>query len=194
MNQKAIAITGATGSLGADVARQVAAAEQPVRLIVRDAKRAPGIANAEVREAVYQDTDAFAQALEGVDTVFLVSLPESGQRRAYHRSAVEACRRSGLRRIVYTSFINGTNRERNSTQRKSSWTDGSAATPRSPQERWRSLAIQCKVIPVDPLLPRKPTYSKFSATKVKPVVACPTPSTLTPNRRFLSRSGASRPV
>ncbi|MCM2373811.1 SDR family oxidoreductase [Aporhodopirellula aestuarii] len=106
MNRKLVAITGATGSLGAEVARDVAAAEIPVRLIVRDATRASHFPGADVREAVYQDTDAFTQAVEDVDTVFLVSLPESDQRRNYHRSAVEACRRAGVNRIVYTSLIN----------------------------------------------------------------------------------------
>lgn len=56
-------------------------------------------------QAGYDDEDAFARAVDGVDTVFLVSLPESDERRAYQHRAIEACRKAGVRRIVYTSFI-----------------------------------------------------------------------------------------
>lgn len=106
MNDKRIAITGATGLLGSRILRRLAEASLPVRIIVRDAMRAPDLSGIEVREARYQDTGSFARAVEGADTVFLVSLPESAERMAYHRSAVEACRKAGVKRIVYTSFVN----------------------------------------------------------------------------------------
>ncbi|QDV62403.1 Quinone oxidoreductase 2 [Crateriforma conspicua] len=104
MNPKLVAITGTTGELGREVAERVAQSGLPMRLLVRDSDRAPQMPNTDVREASYEDVDAFATAVSGADTVFLVSLPESEQRRALHRSAIDACRQAGVNRIVYTSF------------------------------------------------------------------------------------------
>ncbi|QDU61391.1 Quinone oxidoreductase 2 [Planctomycetes bacterium Pan216] len=106
MTDQPIALTGVTGSLGANIARCLATSGRTPRLIVRDAGRAPALSHADVREASYQDTNAFAKAVEGCESVFLVSLPESAERRSQHRSAVDACQQAGVKRIVYTSFIN----------------------------------------------------------------------------------------
>ncbi|MFY1832312.1 NmrA family NAD(P)-binding protein, partial [Myxococcus fulvus] len=58
MTEPSIAVTGCTGKLGGRVARQLAEKGVPQRLIVRDEKRAPQLAGAEVRVATYQDRDA----------------------------------------------------------------------------------------------------------------------------------------
>lgn len=109
-----IGITGATGRIGRRVAQLLAdaapagtpGAEAPaLRLIVRDASRAPEIAGAEVAEASFGDAEACVRAFTGVDVLLLVSAAESVDRLEQHLTAVRAAARAGVRHIVYTSFL-----------------------------------------------------------------------------------------
>ena len=101
-----IGITGATGGLGGRVARRLAERGVVQRLVVRDASRAPSLPGAEVAVAAdYADGEAMRRALEGVDTLFLVSAGEHPDRVSLHRSAVEAAAAAGVERVVYTSFL-----------------------------------------------------------------------------------------
>ncbi len=103
-----IAVTGATGALGGRVAARIAGAgEVPLRLIVRDAGRAPRLPGAEVREhpGGYADPVGLAAALTGVETLYLVSAAEAEDRLQQHLDAVDAAVTAGVRRIVYTSFV-----------------------------------------------------------------------------------------
>jgi NAD(P)H dehydrogenase (quinone) len=103
-----IALTGVTGTLGGRVAERVSAAtDEPLRLVVRDAARAPDLPGAEVVEnpGGYADGAGFRAALTGVDTLFLVSAAEAEDRLQQHLTAVEAAAAAGVRRIVYTSFV-----------------------------------------------------------------------------------------
>src|SRR3954452_18186614 len=98
-----IGVTGATGGVGSRVARRLAG--EPLRLIVRDAARAPAV-GAEVREASsYGARDEMRAALEGVDTLFLIPAKESADRLQQHFTAVDAAVDAGVKRIVYLSFI-----------------------------------------------------------------------------------------
>jgi NAD(P)H dehydrogenase (quinone) len=99
-----IAVTGATGGIGGQVARALAAGGAEQRLVVRDAARAPSL-GAEVAEATYRDGAAMRAALAGVDTLFLVSGSESRDRVQEHFSAVDAAADARVRRIVYLSFM-----------------------------------------------------------------------------------------
>ena len=103
-----IAVTGATGALGGRVAARLAAAgDVPLRLVVRDAGRAPDIPGAEVVEnpGGYADPARFRAALAGVDTLYLVSAAEAEDRLQQHLDAVDAAVAAGVQRIVYTSFL-----------------------------------------------------------------------------------------
>ena len=103
-----IAVTGATGALGGRVAARLAAAgDVPLRLVVRDAGRAPRLPGAEVREhpGGYGDPAGLAAALSGVETLYLVSAGEAEDRLRQHLDAVDAAATAGVRRIVYTSFV-----------------------------------------------------------------------------------------
>jgi NAD(P)H dehydrogenase (quinone) len=103
-----IALTGVTGTLGGRVAEALAAAGvQPVRLVVRDAARAPRLPGAEVVEnpGGYADGAGLRAALTSVDTLYLVSAAEARDRLRQHLTAVAAAEAAGVRRIVYTSFI-----------------------------------------------------------------------------------------
>ena len=95
-----LALTGSTGQLGGRVAAQLG--ELAPVLLVRDPSRAPDIAGSEVRVAPY-GPDA-GDALEGVDTLFMVSAAEAFDRRDQHRAFIDAAARAGVGHIVYTSF------------------------------------------------------------------------------------------
>ncbi|MEV0560827.1 NAD(P)H-binding protein [Dactylosporangium sp. NPDC050588] len=82
-----IAVTGASGQVG----RRVAAGIPEARRLTR-------------KDAEYGDTDRMRQALDGVETLLLVSARESDDRVAEHRSAVDAAVAAGVQRIVYLSF------------------------------------------------------------------------------------------
>ena len=103
-----IAVTGATGALGGRVAARLAATgDVPVRLVVRDAARAPRLPGAEVREnpGGYADPAGLAAALAGTSTLYLVSAAEAEDRLQQHLAAVGAAAAAGVQRIVYTSFV-----------------------------------------------------------------------------------------
>jgi NAD(P)H dehydrogenase (quinone) len=103
-----IAVTGATGTLGSRVLERLAGAgDVPLRLVVRDAKRAPAVPGAEVVEnpGGYADPAGFRAALDGVDTLYLVSAAEAEDRLQQHFDAVDAAVAAGVQRIVYPSFL-----------------------------------------------------------------------------------------
>jgi NAD(P)H dehydrogenase (quinone) len=101
-----IAVTGATGELGARVARGLAAQGVPQRLVVRDPTRVPLLDHTEVVSVPsYGDGAAMRDGLRGVETLFLVSGRESLDRLEQHFSAITAALDAGVERIVYTSFL-----------------------------------------------------------------------------------------
>jgi len=103
-----IAVTGATGALGRRVADRLASAGADVRLVVRDAARAPEVPGAEVvaNPGGFDDPAGLETALRGADTVYLVSAAEHENRLQQHFDAVDAAVAAGVQRIVYTSFLN----------------------------------------------------------------------------------------
>src|SRR3954447_738528 len=108
---RVIAVTGVTGALGSRVADRVvaraAAEDATVRLVVRDAARAPRLPGAAITEfpGGYADGEGFRDALAGVHTLYLVSAAEAEDRLQQHVTAVEAAAAAGVQRIVYTSFL-----------------------------------------------------------------------------------------
>jgi NAD(P)H dehydrogenase (quinone) len=96
-----IVVTGATGRLGGRIARQL---PLPLRLLVRDASRAPSIDGASVAVADYSDGAAVRQALTGGATVLMVSGAETPSRVAQHMSFIDAAAAAGIGHLVYISF------------------------------------------------------------------------------------------
>lgn len=99
-----IAVTGATGQLGGRVARRLAAAGVPQRLLVRDPERAPQLPGADVVRAPFGDGAAVRQALAGLDTVLMVSASETADRVDQHRTFIDAAAAAGVGHLVYVSF------------------------------------------------------------------------------------------
>ncbi len=100
-----IAVTGATGRIGGRVARRLAAAGVPQRLVVRDPSRAPELARATLAQADYADAQAARRALTGVDVLFMVSGAEAADRVDQHRAFVDAAADAGVGHLVYLSFV-----------------------------------------------------------------------------------------
>ena len=100
-----LAVTGSTGQLGGLVARQLAAAGSPQRLLVRDAARAPDLPGAVPAVVAYADPAGAKAALEGVKTLFMVSAAEAEDRLQQHCTFVDAAAAAGVQHIVYTSFF-----------------------------------------------------------------------------------------
>ena len=101
-----IVVTGASGHLGGLVARELAARGEPVRLVVRDAGRAPVLDGAEVAVADFGDPDSLARALGEGDRAFMVSMHDGPDARiALHQSFVDAAVRAGVAHVVYVSCL-----------------------------------------------------------------------------------------
>ncbi|MEL6827854.1 MAG: NAD(P)H-binding protein, partial [Pseudomonadota bacterium] len=65
-----ILVTGATGNVGSEIARQLAAKNTPFRIFVRDADKAADMIGAgeyDIALGAFSDAAAFDLALEGVD-------------------------------------------------------------------------------------------------------------------------------
>lgn len=89
------------------MARRLATAGVPQRLLVRDPRRAPQLAGAEIAPIPhgYESSAQLREALTGFDTLFLVSASEAPGRWQLHVNAVDAALDAGVTKIVYLSFI-----------------------------------------------------------------------------------------
>jgi dihydroflavonol-4-reductase len=110
-------LTGATGFLGSHVARVLAARGAQLRLLVRatsNLKNLEGL-NAETATGDLRDPASLDNAMPGCDTVFHVAAdyrlwardPEEMYRSNVEgtRAILEAARKNGVRRVVYTSSV-----------------------------------------------------------------------------------------
>jgi NAD(P)H dehydrogenase (quinone) len=101
-----IGITGATGQLGRLVVEQLkhrVPGDSLIALVRTPAKAAD--LGVEARAADYGQPDALHSALAGVNTLLLISSSEIGQRAAQHRNVIDAARKAGVQRIVYTTLL-----------------------------------------------------------------------------------------
>ena len=108
-----IAVTAASGRLGRATLRALATLypDRPRVAVLRDPAKLADLAGVEARRGDYGSVEQMTAALQGVQAMVLVSAPAIGglDRIALHRNALEAARRAGVRRVVYTSVIgNGT--------------------------------------------------------------------------------------
>ncbi|HEU0229589.1 MAG TPA: SDR family oxidoreductase [Burkholderiaceae bacterium] len=101
-----IAITGSTGQLGRILIERLKASQSANSLVAlaRTPSKAANL-GVSVREADYTKPDTLVQALSGVDTLMMISASEIGQRVEQHRHIIDAAKKAGVRRIVYTSLL-----------------------------------------------------------------------------------------
>lgn len=101
-----LAVTGSTGAIGGRVARRLSAAGVAQRLVVRDTATAPELDGAvPVAASDYGNYDEMRSALDGAETLFLVSFREAEDRLDRHFRAVDAAADAGIGHIVYLSFL-----------------------------------------------------------------------------------------
>jgi NAD(P)H dehydrogenase (quinone) len=99
-----IAVTGATGHLGRlAIAALKARGASPVAL-ARSPEKAADLGG-EVRAFDYTAPDP--AALEGIDTLVLISSNDFADRAGQHRKAIAAAKAAGVRRLLYTSILKG---------------------------------------------------------------------------------------
>lgn len=104
MTTKTIAITGATGQFGAIALNLLKAKHSNVIALVRNPAK---ISDVEARKFDYSKTEGQVEALQGVDTLILVSSNEIGQRFVQHNNVIEAAKKAGVKHIIYTILRNG---------------------------------------------------------------------------------------
>lgn len=100
-----ILVTGASGHVGRRVATLLTAADVSLRLMVRDAAKAPALPGSQIVRADYGDPVSLDKAFQGIDKAFVVSGSErAGERALLHRNVFEAASRAGIAHLVYLSF------------------------------------------------------------------------------------------
>lgn len=104
-----IAITGASGQLGRLVIAELSRTTAPAQIValVRTPQKVQDMAAAgiQVRQADYDKPETLPKALEGVDTLLLISANEVGRRVPQHRAVIDAARQAGVRLLAYTSLL-----------------------------------------------------------------------------------------
>jgi uncharacterized protein YbjT (DUF2867 family) len=103
-----ILVTGATGKVGREVVRQLAAEGFPVRALVRSAERADDLAGPGVELSVgdLEKPQTLDRAMAGVLRMYLASRAEP-QLPEREGNAVDAARRAGVQFIVKVSVSGG---------------------------------------------------------------------------------------
>ena len=103
-----ILVTGATGHLGRLVIDSLLErGAEPAEIIagVRDVAKASDLTARGVRTTIvdYDQPSTIDAALDGVDTVLLISGSEVGRRVAQHDAVITAAKNAGVAKLVYTS-------------------------------------------------------------------------------------------
>ncbi len=100
-----ILVTGATGNVGSEIARQLNASGKPFRIYVRDAEKALqmiGAGSYEIALGDFSDDAAFGAALSGVKAVYMVTNQSDAFKQDLTRMAAQA-KAAGVARFVMLS-------------------------------------------------------------------------------------------
>src|SRR3954464_12162254 len=97
-----IVLTGATGTVGSQVAEQLSKTGTKFRVIARNPEKAKKDSNVEVVKATYDDKAALDAAFKGATKAFLLtnSVPESVQ---WHKNLIDAAKKNGVKHVVRLS-------------------------------------------------------------------------------------------
>lgn len=108
-----ILVTAASGHLGRLVVESLLTRGADPATIVASARDTSKLAELAARgirtvELDYTRPETIAPALEGVDTVLLVSGTDFGSRAAQHQNVIDAAKAAGVSKLVYTSATRAT--------------------------------------------------------------------------------------
>ena len=103
-----ILVTATSGHLGRLVVESLlarGAAPADIVATARDASKLAHLADRGIRTAEldYARPETIAAALDGVDSLLLVSASEPGNRVALHQNVIDAAKAAGVTKLVYTS-------------------------------------------------------------------------------------------
>lgn len=110
MSKKKILLNGVDGNFGSKAA-EVLLKKWPHESLIFTAPTERGLKKfkdygIETRVADFNDEKGLVNAFEGADTIILISMPFVGpRRRAAHTRAIDAAKKAGVRKIVYTSIV-----------------------------------------------------------------------------------------
>lgn len=105
-----IAVTAASGRLGRATLTKLCEMERAADVVgvARNPDRieVPGVGK---RAGDYDSVEQMTAALDGIDTVVMISAPAvmDTDRVTMHRNVIEAAKRAGVRKVIYTSVIGG---------------------------------------------------------------------------------------
>ena len=103
-----ILVTGATGTVGSEVVKQLVAAKQKVRVLARDPAKAAKLGNAaEVVQGDFEEPASLRAALKNVEVAFLATAP-SERMVEQETNFISAAEAAGLPRLVKLSNIMAT--------------------------------------------------------------------------------------
>lgn len=101
-----IAITGATGQLGR-LAIAALKSRAPGAEVIALARNTAADLGVPVRAFDYTKPETLIPALDGVDTLVLISSSDFNDRAGQHRAVIGAAKAAGVGRIIYTSLLKG---------------------------------------------------------------------------------------
>ncbi|UIJ83275.1 SDR family oxidoreductase [Rhizobium leguminosarum] len=101
-----IGVTGANGNLGRLVIAELRKRVSPDQIVAL-ARSPEKVAHSDVdvRAFDYEKKDALAPALDGIDTLIMISSTGAGTRVAQHRNVIQAAQAAGIKRIIYTGVL-----------------------------------------------------------------------------------------
>ena len=99
-----ILVTGATGPVGTELTRLIAASGRPARAMCRKAGQAERLRRMGLEPALgdFDDPASVEAAMRGSETVFLLS-PGAPKQAEREKGAIDAAKRAGVRRVVRVS-------------------------------------------------------------------------------------------
>ena len=101
-----ILVTGATGNVGSEVLRRLAALGQPVRALIRNRSKAAAIEGpgVEIVEGDLEKPETLGAAVAGARKIVLISAPDPRQ-ADLQANLIDAAGRADIRHIVKVSAI-----------------------------------------------------------------------------------------
>ena len=94
-----ILVTGATGTIGSELVRELVRQDEPVRAGIH--VRPLEVEGVETCKIDFDDPETLPPAVDGIDTLFLLS-----QEVAHEKPMVDAAIEAGVKRVVYISSFN----------------------------------------------------------------------------------------